>query len=190
MCCSTNLTCTTDGGECRHICSPIPCRWCVRSSYLTWRRPSLIQSKSIAETVDSFRKMMDINAIGTLLCFRVAAAAMIKGNTAKGGRLIAAASNAGKRGVETRLTRDLALMVYQVSHFMEHTARVSSPSGRWSILPVSVPWYLYVELVNAHRHVARISYRVRNSWNHRQCLRPRNDRHASQSVLYSVVQMS
>jgi len=52
---------------------------------------------SLAEvSVDTFRKIMDVNAVGTLLCFRNAAAAMIK--SAKGGRLIAACSIAGKQG--------------------------------------------------------------------------------------------
>jgi len=54
---------------------------------------------SLAEVpIDTFRRIMDVNAIGTLLCFRVAAAAMIKQGTAKGGRLIAACSAAAKQG--------------------------------------------------------------------------------------------
>jgi len=48
--------------------------------------------------LDTFRRILDINTIGTLICFRAAAAAMIKNNTAKGGRLIAASSAAGKQG--------------------------------------------------------------------------------------------
>jgi len=49
--------------------------------------------------VEDFRKLMDVNAIGLLLCYRVAAAAMVKCGTAKGGRLIGACSVAGKRGI-------------------------------------------------------------------------------------------
>jgi len=49
--------------------------------------------------LDIFRKLLEVNTIGVLICFRVAAAAMIKHNTAKGGRLIAASSMAGKRGL-------------------------------------------------------------------------------------------
>jgi len=48
--------------------------------------------------LETFRKIMDVNVIGTLICFRVAAAAMIKCNSALGGRLIAACSAAGKQG--------------------------------------------------------------------------------------------
>jgi len=55
-------------------------------------------SHTLAEVpVDTFRKIMDVNAIGVLLCFRNAAAAMIKTDTAKGGRLIAACSISGKQ---------------------------------------------------------------------------------------------
>lgn len=49
-------------------------------------------------SVEAFRKIMDVNAVGTLLCFRNAAATMIKTGTAKGGKLIAACSVAGKQG--------------------------------------------------------------------------------------------
>jgi len=49
--------------------------------------------------LDIFRKLLEVNTIGVLICFRVAAAAMIKYDTAKGGRLIAASSGAGKQGV-------------------------------------------------------------------------------------------
>jgi NAD(P)-dependent dehydrogenase (short-subunit alcohol dehydrogenase family) len=49
--------------------------------------------------VEDFRRVFDVNVIGVLLCYRTAAAAMIKCNTAKGGRIIGACSMVGKRGI-------------------------------------------------------------------------------------------
>jgi len=60
----------------------------------------IIHVHSLADLpLDTFRKHLEVNTIGTLICFRVAVAAMIKHNTAKGGRLLAASSAAGKRAV-------------------------------------------------------------------------------------------
>jgi len=49
-------------------------------------------------SIEDFRKIVDVNTIGTLICYRTAAAAMIKCKTARGGRIIGACSIAGKRG--------------------------------------------------------------------------------------------
>jgi len=49
--------------------------------------------------LETFNKIMQVNATGTLLCYREAAKAMIKCNTATGGRIIGGCSLAGKKGV-------------------------------------------------------------------------------------------
>jgi len=50
-------------------------------------------------SLDSYNAVMNVNAAGTFLCYRIAAKAMIACNTARGGRLIGACSQAGKMGV-------------------------------------------------------------------------------------------
>jgi len=49
-------------------------------------------------SLEHFNQMYAVNTASILLCFRYAATAMITGGTAQGGRLIAACSQAGKKG--------------------------------------------------------------------------------------------
>ncbi|OCB89256.1 NAD-binding protein [Sanghuangporus baumii] len=53
-------------------------------------------SAFIETSVETFRKVMDINILGVFLCFKYAAIQMIE--QGRGGRLIAASSAAGKKG--------------------------------------------------------------------------------------------
>jgi len=50
-------------------------------------------------TSDEFNKIMQVNAQGVLFCFKYAAAAMVQGGTAAGGRLLATGSLASKRTI-------------------------------------------------------------------------------------------
>ncbi|KAL5478744.1 hypothetical protein ACEPAI_2021 [Sanghuangporus weigelae] len=54
-------------------------------------------SKFIETSVEKFKKVMDTNILGVFLCFKYAAIQMMKQGC--GGRLIAASSEAGKRGI-------------------------------------------------------------------------------------------
>jgi len=49
-------------------------------------------------SLESFNKIMSVNAAGTLLCYKAAAKAMIQCGSANGGRIIGASSLAGKKG--------------------------------------------------------------------------------------------
>ncbi|KAL5525054.1 hypothetical protein ACEPAF_8923 [Sanghuangporus sanghuang] len=53
-------------------------------------------SAFVETSVETFRKVMDINILGVFLCFKYAAIQMIE--QGRGGRLIAASSAAGKKG--------------------------------------------------------------------------------------------
>ncbi|KAL5478745.1 hypothetical protein ACEPAI_2022 [Sanghuangporus weigelae] len=53
-------------------------------------------SPFIKTSVETFKKVMDVNILGVFLCFKYAAIQMIK--QGRGGRLIAASSMAGKKG--------------------------------------------------------------------------------------------
>lgn len=80
---------------------------------------------------------MDVNVIGTLLSFRIAAAAMIKCGTAKGGRLIATCSNAGKKGSWSMSINASCNAMLKQYRYSEHTALANSRSEDLSRLPVS-----------------------------------------------------
>ena len=59
------------------------------------RQNSLIDSRSTSATVEDFQRVLDVNVIGTFLCYKYAAQQMIK--QGRGGRIIGASSIAGKR---------------------------------------------------------------------------------------------